>query len=160
MTTKSALTYFPNALWGQSYPHWEPLPRWGPWQDEEGFTESLTSRVGEWNLKEFQGIPSPIIQMDQCKPNMGRDCARKHEWPAESGAPTQASCPLVQGSVHPAALGGALNISCLPSSSTYLLLNMGREGHALSRGQDRQASWIPACNVWEGVLASPLLGRQ
>ena len=60
--------------------------------------------------------------------------------------PRPPACP-VQGSVRPAALGGTLDTSRLPSSSTHLLLNVGGEGQALSRGRDRQAGWIPACNV-------------
>ena len=53
--------------------------------------------------------------------------------------PRPPACP-VQGSVlGGAALGGALDTSRLPSSSTHLLLNVGGEGQALSRGRDRQA---------------------
>ena len=46
-----------------------------------GSQESVTGTVEAWNLKGFQGIPSPIIQiqMDQWRPNVGGDCAGKHE---------------------------------------------------------------------------------
>lgn len=70
--------YFPNALWGQRHPLAESHSQSGG----RGWVKrgSQNLRLAEWEggtLRGCQGLPPHILQMDQQRPEVGRDCARK-----------------------------------------------------------------------------------